>query len=429
MNAEILCVGTELLLGDTVNTNAAYIARGLSQLGINCYCQTVVGDNPGRLADALSLALGRSDMVITTGGLGPTYDDLTKETVADWFGRKMELHQESYDHLVELFRRFDRPMTDNNKKQAMMPEGAVVFPNDRGTADGLAVEGRSEDEAAGHGKTLGKTVILLPGPPREMTAMFDNQVKPYLMAKSDHVLLSRNVHFFGIGESQLEQDLRNYMLEHTNPTVAPYAKEGEVLLRVTAYAPTAEEAFTLTGPVVEDLLGKYPGLIYGVDVDSLQNALVLELKAKGLTVATAESCTGGLISKRITEIDGSSAVFGWGVASYANEAKMKLLGVSPETLTAHGAVSKETALEMARGVRKLSGADIGVSVTGIAGPSGGTPEKPVGLVYIAASREGDEEWRELHLSRSYGGEREFVRYAASSHALHLALTMAKGFGE
>lgn len=409
MNAEILCVGTEILLGDIVNTNAAYLSRELALCGVNCYYQTVVGDNPGRLAESLAIALNRADMVITTGGLGPTYDDLTKETVARYFHREMELHQPSLDRMKAIFSRFDRPMTKNNEKQAYMPTGAIIFDNDRGTAPGLAVEGD------------GKIVIMMPGPPREMTAMFDNQVRPYLEKLSNQVLVSHSIHLYGIGESMVEDVLKQYMEEHQNPTIAPYAKEGEVLLRVTASGGTAAEADQLITPVVEEIREIFPQYIYGIDVGTLQNALVQALLQKKLTIATAESCTAGLVSKRITEIAGASQVFGCGVSTYTNEMKTQLLHVSPQTLDQHGAVSEQTALEMARGVRELANADIGLSVTGIAGPDGGTEEKPVGLVYISISSDKQEKAVRLTLSRGYGGEREFIRYAASSNALYLAL--------
>jgi len=409
MNAEILCVGTELLLGDTVNTNAAYIARELAACGIGCYCQTVVGDNPQRLRQSLEQALARADIVITTGGLGPTYDDLTKETVAAYFGREMEIHQPSLDQLKDFYTRINREMTPNNIKQAEMPEGAVVFHNDRGTAPGLAVEGD------------GKLVILMPGPPREMTAMFQKQVRPFLLQRSKTTLVSHNIHLFGIGESNLAHELRGYMESHQNPTIAPYAKEGEVLLRVTAGAETAEEANRLTQPVLREICDKFPQYIYGVDCDTLENALVCALKEKGRTVAVAESCTGGLIAKRITDISGASAVFGCGVCTYSNEMKTRLLGVSADTLKAHGAVSEPTAREMALGVRALGSADIGVSITGIAGPDGGTEEKPVGLVYVGISTQSGDTVTELKLSRGYGGERAFIRNLAASNALYLAL--------
>jgi nicotinamide-nucleotide amidase len=413
MTAEILCVGTELLLGDIVNTNAAFLARELANLGIFTYYQTVVGDNPERLSKALKEAFSRVDIVIMTGGLGPTYDDLTKETVAEYFGRKMQMHEDSLENLVCIFQHFNRPMTENNKKQAMMPEGAIVFHNDQGTAPGLALEGD------------GKIAIMMPGPPREMKPMFLDRVVPYLSKLSNVTLVSKNIHFFGIGESALEDQLKAIMTSYTNPTIAPYAKDGEVLLRVTASAKDRVTAEKMIIPVIKEIYGEVGKYIYGINVDSLQNALVMALKEKKKTLAVAESCTGGYVAKRITEIPGASEVFGCGVCTYSNEMKTKLLGVNKETLNSFGAVSHETAAEMAQGVRKLSGADIGISVTGIAGPDGGTPEKPVGLTYIGVDSETYKDVLELRLSRGYASEREIIRYIAASHALHLALSALK----
>jgi len=413
MNAEILCVGTELLLGDIVNTNAAYIAKELAGYGIGCYYQTVVGDNPERLGLCLKQALDRADIVITTGGLGPTYDDLTKETVASYFGRGMYMHEPSLEQLKAFYKRVDRPMTPNNEKQAQMPEGAVVFHNDRGTAPGLAVEGN------------GKIVILLPGPPREMTAMFQKQVKPYLMKLSDTTLVSHNIHMFGIGESAIAHELREVMEQSTNPTIAPYAKEGEVLLRVTATAKTAEEANELTRPVVDDICARYTKYVYGVDVDTIENALVRTLTEQNRTVAVAESCTGGFVAKRITDIPGASKVFHCGVCSYSCDTKVRVLGVSQDTLDTFTDISAETACEMAEGVRRLAGADIGVAVTGLAGPDGGSQEKPVGLVYVGISTAAGTRAKELQLSRGYGGNRAFIRNLAASNALYLALREAQ----
>lgn len=410
MNAEILCVGTELLLGDIVNTNASYLAKELALLGVGCYYQTVVGDNPERLEQSISLALSRADMVIMTGGLGPTYDDLTKETVAKYFDRKMQLHEPSLEYIRSFFKRIGREMTPNNEKQAYMPEGAIIFENDRGTAPGLALE-NSEN----------KTAILMPGPPREMTAMFEQKVLPYLKAKSNKTLKSHSIHLFGIGESTVEEILRDKIKDMQNPTVAPYAKEGEVLLRVTASAESDEAANRIMKPVIDDICGIFGEHVYGVDVGTLQNALVQSLAANGKTIAVAESCTGGLISSRITDIAGSSKVFGYGCVTYANSAKTRLLGVAPEIIEEHGAVSRETALAMAKGVRELSGADIGVSTTGIAGPDGGSPEKPVGLVWVGISTASEGEAHELHLSRGYGGDRAIIRNSAASNALYLAL--------
>lgn len=409
MKAEILCVGTELLLGDIVNTNAQVIAQGLASIGVNVFHQSVVGDNDARLKTALQDALEQCDCVITTGGLGPTYDDLTKETAAGLFGRKMVLDEPSLRRIEAFFARIGRPMTDNNRKQAMMPEGAHVLPNENGTAPGLILEQN------------GKRLILLPGPPREMRPMFERQVLPLLAALTGKTLLSRSVHLFGVGESAVEDRLRSRMLALQNPTLAPYAKDGEVLLRVTASAESKAEADRLIEPVVREICEQFGDAVYGVDIGSLQAAVVRALNEKHLMLASAESCTGGLISKRITEIPGSSAVFHCGVCSYANQIKEKLLGVRHETLERYGAVSEQTAAEMAAGVRALSGADLAVSTTGLAGPGGGSAEKPVGLVYVGVSSKNFSTVRRLTLGRGYGDEREYIRTVAASHALFLAL--------
>lgn len=417
MTAEIICVGTELLLGDVVNTNAVHIAKGLASIGVNLYYQTVVGDNPQRLKDSIRLAFGRSDLIVMTGGLGPTYDDLTKETVAEYFGREMEMHQPSYDHLVQIFENFNRgqnrKMTDNNIKQAYMPKGAVIFENKNGTAPGLAVN---------DGK---KTAVLMPGPPREMVPMFDQLVLPYLMRDSKKILVSKNINIFGIGESTVEDMLHETMVSMDNPTIAPYAKTGEMYLRVTASAEDSKKAENMLSPVVDKiqkLLGKY---IYGIDVGNLETAVVRKLKEKKLKLATAESCTGGWVSKLITNVEGSSEVFGCGICAYSNEIKMKVLGVREETLNEFGAVSAETAREMSAGVRRISGADIGISITGIAGPGGGSEQKPVGLVYLGIDSPGLTDTVNLTLSRGYQNERDFIRYNATLHALHSILKAAE----
>jgi nicotinamide-nucleotide amidase len=414
MNAEILCVGTELLLGDIVNTNAAYLARELAACGISCHYQSVAGDNPRRLQSRLEHALSHADMVIATGGLGPTYDDLTKETVAAYFGLEMELHEPSLERLTGVFRRMGRPMTGNNRKQAFMPRGARVFPNDRGTAPGLAVEGG------------GKIVIMLPGPPREMQAMFENQVRPYLQGLSGDTLVSRTIHFYGIGESALESELREYMEASSNPTIAPYAKEGEVLLRVTASGSSREEAEERIRPVVEELSGRFAQYVYGVDVGSLQNALVGALRERGLSLSVAENCTGGLTAERITGVGGSAAVFGCSLCAYADATFARLLEL-PEGVLANGPASQETALAMARAVRKLGGTDIGCAVTGKAADEPGAGDTPVGMVSFAVAGSGFEKSLTRHLARGYGGEREFIRRVASSQALHLALQAARAW--
>ena len=413
-SAEILCIGTELLMGNTVNTNATYIAKGLAQNGVNVFHQAVVGDNPQRLKESLDLAFSRSDIVITTGGLGPTYDDLSKETIAAWFGKELVLHEESLRHIEDFFRRLGREMTDNNRKQAMMPQDCTVFANPNGTAPGCAIE---KD---------GKIAFMLPGPPREMRPMFDNYVIPYLQKDSDTVLVSKMIHLFGIGESMLEHKLHDVMVESSNPTLAPYAKEGEVQLRVTARVRRDEDAEAILQPMMDKVSEIAGEFIYGIDIGDLQTAAVTRLKEKGLHVATAESCTGGYVSKRLVDVDGVSEVFDCGVCSYSNDIKEKVLGVSHDTLIAYGAVSEQTAREMAAGVRRLSGAEIGVSTTGIAGPGGGTPEKPVGLVYVAVDSDKYSEVLKLNIPSRSDDAREYIRYIASSNALHL-IWKAAGF--
>lgn len=412
-SAEILCVGTEILLGNIVNTNSADISQGLAELGINMYHHTVVGDNPQRLREALETAFSRNNIVITTGGLGPTYDDLSKETIAGFFGRKLIRHDPTVKAIEAFFRRIGGEMTENNLKQAMMPEGCVVLDNHNGTAPGAILEGE------------GRIAVMLPGPPREMRPMFREQVMPWLAKRSDRILRSHCVYFFGIGESALENQLRAEMERMTNPTLAPYAKEGEVMLRVTASAATEAQAETMMVPVIDMLCERFGELIYGVDVGDLQTAAVELLRSRRLKVATAESCTGGYLAKRLTDVPGSSEVFECGVVSYANDVKEKLLCVRNETLTDYGAVSPQTAREMAEGIRKLSGADIGVSLTGIAGPDGGSAEKPVGLVYVGISSPWHSEVKELRLGRGYDEERELVRLLASSHALSLVMKAAR----
>ena len=406
-SAEILAIGTELLMGNTVNTNAAYIARGLAQNGINVFHQEVVGDNPKRLLESLQQAFSRSDIVITTGGLGPTYDDLSKETIASFFGRQLVLDEESLHVIENRFRELGREMSDNNRKQAMMPENCTIFPNPNGTAPGCAIE---QD---------GKVAFMLPGPPREMKPMFENYVIPYLLKDSDTILASRMIHLFGIGESMLEHKLHDLMVTSTNPTLAPYAKSGEVMLRVTARVGREEDPEPILQPMIEKVQEAAGEFIYGIDIGDLQTAVVQRLREKGLHVATAESCTGGYISKRITEVDGASAVFDCGICSYANAIKEQLLGVSHETLETYGAVSEQCAKEMAAGIRRVSGAEIGIATTGIAGPGGGSPEKPVGLVYVAVDSDQYKEVLKLQIPSRSDDAREYIRYIASSHALHL----------
>ena len=413
MIAEVICIGTEILLGDIVNTNSAFLARELAALGIDMYHQSVVGDNAQRLKESLILALKRADVVITTGGLGPTYDDLTKKTVADYFGIGMEMHEPSVKKIETLFERLGRTMTPNNLLQAQVPQGSTVFFNDTGFAPGIAVE---QD---------GKTVIMMPGPPSEMRPMFMDRISLYLQRKTGGMIRSKTLYIFGMGESQVEDTLRELMLASINPTVAPYAKQGEVQVRVSAKAQSEQEAQALIDPVVAQVKRMLGDVVYGVDVGSLQNALVQTLTEKKLIAATAESCTGGLVSAAITDISGASAVFAGGVCTYTNALKTKLLGVSEDTLATVGAVSAETAQQMAKGVRTLTGADIGVGITGIAGPGGGSDEKPVGLVYVAVSSEAHSEVKKLMLARGHKDERGIIRNAATLNALSMMLSAAQ----
>lgn len=415
-NAEILCIGTELLLGEIVNTNAAYLSQKLASLGIGVYHQTVVGDNGERLKIALAEALSRADLVITSGGLGPTYDDLTKETVAEYFGRAMHTDK---DVLFEIERYFKNRygdicrMTENNRKQALVPDAAVVLKNPNGTAPGIAIE----DER-------GKTVIMLPGPPREFEPMVDNEVIPYLGKRRGEVFFSRNVHIMGMGESAVENELKVLMESSLNPTIAPYAKDGECRLRITARSVDEASAAAMCDHVVDEIRKTAVGEhIYGVDVGTIEMALVAVLAEKGLTVSCAESCTGGLVAKRITDVAGASSVFVGGVVTYTNEMKERLLGVKHETLLKHTAVSEQVAAQMAEGVRERLGTDIGISTTGYAGPGGGDEKNPIGTVYVGISSEKGTSVTRFAFSGMRS--REYIRTLAAGRALLLALNSRK----
>ena len=410
MNAELIAVGTEILLGDIVNTDAQVISQGLSELGINVYYQTVVGDNPQRLERAIREAKDRADIIITTGGLGPTLDDLTKETLASVFGKKMELHQPSLDRITGFFKKIGREMTPNNEKQAWLPEGCTVFVNEWGTAPGCGFEAD------------GKHVLMLPGPPRECTPMWEHCAKPYLYPLAGGCIVSHSVRVFGLGESAMEDRLHDLMATMTNPTIAPYAKTSECFARVTAMADTEEEAEQLLTPVVDQVVEMLGADVYGVDVDSLEQVVGNGLREHGITLAVAESCTGGLLSKRITDLPGASDYYLGGVCSYSNDAKMKLLGVKKETLDEFGAVSAQTAEEMAAGAAKVLGADIGVGITGIAGPGGATEDKDVGLVYISVYFKGELITRKTNSSLG----RDRVRNQAASTALDLIRRKLQG---
>ncbi len=381
MVVELISVGTEILLGNIVNTNATYLAEQCALLGCSLYRQSVVGDNEGRLEEAVRQALGRSDIIILTGGLGPTKDDLTKEIVAKVFGRELYLDEHTKERITTYMQRLNRShITENNWKQAMIPEGAIILDNDNGTAPGLILEDREN----------GKTAILMPGPPAEMHPMFEKDVAPYLNKQQPEGIYSRMVKICGIGESAAETMVADLMDKQSNPTLAPYAKTGEVHFRITAKAKTKEEAEAMMAPMLEEMKKRFGKAIYTTEENvTLEDAVVELLKQKNFTVTTAESCTAGKLAGRIMNVAGASEVYNEGYITYANAAKEKLLGVKHETLETFGAVSEETAREMAMGAAKEAGADAALSVTGIAGPGGGTPEKPVGLVYIGCYVQGE----------------------------------------
>ena len=405
-NAEIIAVGTELLLGSVVNTNARDLSEELSGLGINVYYHTVVGDNPERLRQAVEIARGRADILITTGGLGPTYDDMTKETLAGCFGKALVYHPEIGEEIRAFFahRLPGRAMPENNLRQAHLPEGAIVLENQRGTAPGCAFFAE------------GKHVIMLPGPPSECRSMFRQAVVPYLKSLGDGEILSHNIHIFGMGESAVEEKLAHVMAALQNPTLAPYAKTGEVMLRLTAKAQSREAAEALMAPVLEQVQETLGDMIYGVDTGSLEATVIQLLLNQKKTIATAESCTAGLLSKRLTDIPGASAAFLGGVSAYANQAKTVFLGVEESLLIQAGAVSEAVARAMAEGVRDRLGTDFGIGITGIAGPGGGTEEKPVGTVFVALAADGGEVFvRRLNL----GDDRNRIRIMAAHHGLDM----------
>ncbi|MDR0272388.1 MAG: competence/damage-inducible protein A [Clostridiales bacterium] len=399
MNAEILTVGTEILLGNIVNDNAAFLSRELANLGVAVYTHTSVGDNHPRLANALEHAFINADIVITTGGLGPTQDDITKTVAAEFFSRKLVTHEESFARIKERFAGGALP--ENVERNALVPEGAEILQNDHGSAPGICIE------------SDGKILIMLPGPPHEMEPMFKNYASNFLRRKSDKIFLSRTLKIIGIGETAVESQLRDLVDAQTNPTIAPYATIGEVQLRITASAENEAEARNIIAPVADEIYKRLNPQVYGEDEAELAEIIVNKLKGKNLTLAVAESCTGGLVSSMLVEISGCSAVLRESFITYSNEAKTARLSVSPEILKTHGAVSPETAAAMAEGAAKSAGANIGLSITGIAGPDGGTPEKPVGLVYIGHFINGKTQTEKHNIS----GNRNVVRTRSAIRAL------------
>ena len=406
MRAELISTGTELLLGQILNTNARFLGQRLARLGIDVYFQTTVGDNNIRLAEAFNAALERADLILVTGGLGPTMDDLTKETIAGIMGLEMLLDDDSLARVEEFFKIRGRKMPEANKKQALIPKGALVIPNKRGTAPGAIID------------NAGKTIVILPGPPVEMQPMFTKTVEPYLkkkLGRGSSVIVSRILRILGMGESTVEERIKDLVDEQTNPTIAFLAPQGEVFVRLTAKAGTEAEAGKMIGKFEKEIKKRLGDYVYGTDDDTMEQVVAGLLRKRGLTVSTAESCTGGLVAKRLTDIPGVSENFMYGIVSYADAAKTQLLGVPPEVLEKHGAVSEETAIEMVRGVRQVCGTDLAVAITGIAGPAGGTPEKPVGLVYIGFA-DHDTTIVQRYI---FAGDREVIRWQTANVALNM----------
>ena len=409
MTVELICVGTEILLGDIVNTNAAFLSKELAALGVNVYLQTVVGDNDTRLSEIFSEAWKRSDMVILGGGLGPTEDDLTKETVCNVLGLKLTEDVKARENIDKVLKGLGYTPSPNNYKQALVPENSIVIYNDNGTAPGLIIE---KD---------GHTAVLLPGPPGELKPMFTGYVAPYIRSRTKDILVSSVIKECGIGESLLETELLDIIDSQTNPTVATYAKTGFCEIRITAKAAGQEEAEALIKPVREEILKRFQKNVFAVDSDDeIEDAVVKLLKEKKLVLSMAESCTGGMVASRIVNVSGASMVFKQSFITYCDSAKRDLLGVKESTLNRYTAVSSECAGEMARGCKERTGSDIAVAITGYAGPED-SPKEPKGLVYIACAYKDAIDVREFRFS----GTRSKIRENATVRALNLILDTLK----
>lgn len=398
-DTEIISVGTELLLGHVTNTDARDISEMLSKIGINVKYHTVVGDNPERLRKCVETAKSRADIIITTGGLGPTCDDLTKQILAEAFGLKLAENKAEREGLYDYIR-YGKKFTDNNFTQAMLPEGCTVFHNNCGTAPGCGFE---KD---------GKIVVMIPGPPKECNAMFRESALPYLRKLSEELIVSHSVRIFGLGESSVDDIFAEEMNRMTNPTMAPYAKECDCLLQITAKAKSVDEAEKKIAPVMEHVMQRLGDVVYGVDVECIEESVIKLLREKNMTFSAAESCTGGELAKRFTDMPGASAFFKGGVVTYTNEAKAKLLGIDTALIEEKGAVSYEVAKAMAENVRALLGTDIGVGVTGLAGPDGDGVHE-VGTVFVSLAVEGETFVKELHMGAMR--TRSFIRRMAGNH--------------
>lgn len=403
MVVELISVGTEILLGNIVNTNAAFLAEQCASLGLSCYYQTVVGDNSERLTETISLAKSRADIIILSGGLGPTQDDLTKDTVAKVLKKELIMDDLVKASICSYFEAKGKEIVDSNWRQAMVIDGSIVLENKNGTAPGLIVECDQ------------KIFVLLPGPPVELEPMFKEQVLPFLQKKTEQVIKSQTVKICGLSESKVENMIEDLINKQTNPTIATYAKIGEIHVRVTASSSTEKEALKLIKPIVKELKNRFETNIYTTDENkSLEEACVDLLIANNLKISTMESCTGGMLSARLINVPGVSDVFKAGYVTYSNKAKRKVLGVKHSTLKKYGAVSEEVAREMAQGVSLLTKADVTVSITGIAGPDGGSVEKPVGLVYIGCSIKGKTFVEQYKFSGNRAKIRELSVVAALS---------------
>ena len=398
-DTEIISVGTELLLGHVTNTDARDISEMLSKIGINVKYHTVVGDNPERLRKCVETAKSRADIIITTGGLGPTCDDLTKQILAEAFGLRLVENKAEREGLYDYIR-YGKKFTDNNFTQAMLPEGCTVFHNNCGTAPGCGFE---KD---------GKIVVMIPGPPKECNAMFREIALPYLRKLSEELIVSHSVRIFGLGESSVDDIFAEEMNRMTNPTMAPYAKECDCLLQITAKAKSVDEAEKMIAPVMEHVMQRLGDVVYGVDVECIEESVIKLLREKNMTFSAAESCTGGDVARRFTDMPGASAFFKGGVVTYTNEAKAKLLGIDPALIEEKGAVSYEVAKAMAENVRALLGTDIGVGVTGLAGPDGDGVHE-VGTVFVSLAVEGETFVKELHMGAMR--TRSFIRRMAGNH--------------
>ena len=398
-DTEIISVGTELLLGHVTNTDARDISEMLSKIGINVKYHTVVGDNPERLRQCVETAKSRADIIITTGGLGPTCDDLTKQILAEAFGLRLIENKAERKGLYDYIR-YGKKFTDNNFTQAMLPEGCTVFHNNCGTAPGCGFE---KD---------GKIVVMIPGPPKECNAMFRESALPYLRKLSEELIVSHSVRIFGLGESSVDDIFAEEMNRMTNPTMAPYAKECDCLLQITAKAKSEAEAEEMIAPVMEHVIKRLGDVVYGVDVECIEESVIKLLREKGMTFSAAESCTGGDVARRFTDMPGASAFFKGGVVTYTNEAKAKLLGIDPALIKEKGAVSYEVAKAMAENVRSLLGTDIGIGVTGLAGPDGDGVHE-VGTVFVSLAVEGETFVKELHMGAQR--TRSFIRRMAGNH--------------